>query len=57
MPSGNGPNGKKKAIQMIKKIMSKEVLLAYPNVTKEFHIHTDASKIQLEAVISQEGNL
>ena len=35
--------------------MSKEMLLAYPNFTKEFHIHTDASKTQLGAVISQEG--
>ena len=35
--------------------MIKDVLLAYPNFTKEFHIHTDASKTQLGAVISQEG--
>ncbi len=26
-----------------KKVMSMEVLLAYPNFAKEFHIHTDAS--------------
>ena len=44
-----------KAFQMITEVMSKEVLLAYPNFTKEFHIHTDASKTQLGAVISQEG--
>jgi len=31
------------------------VLSAYPNFDKEFHIHTDASKTQLGAVISQEG--
>ena len=35
--------------------MNKEVLLAYPNFTKKFHIHTDASKTQLGAVISHEG--
>jgi len=44
-----------KAFQMITEVMRKEVLLAYPNFTKEFHIHTDASKTQLGAVISQEG--
>jgi len=44
-----------KAIQMIKIGNSMEVLLAYPNFTKEFHIHTDANKTQLGAVISQEG--
>ncbi len=29
--------------------------MLYPNFSKEFHIHTDASKIQLGAVITQEG--
>ena len=33
-------------------MLSKEVLLAYPNFDKEFQIHTDASHTQL----SQEGN-
>ena len=46
-----------KAFQMIKKVISKEVLLAYTQFDKEFQIHTDASKTQLGAVISQEGNL
>jgi len=32
-----------KAFQTIKKVLSKEVLLAYPNFAKEFQIHTDAS--------------
>ena len=37
------------------KILSKEVLLAYPNFSEEFVIHTDASHTQLGAVISQSG--
>jgi len=45
----------RKSFSNDQKVMSKEVLLAYPNFTKEFHIHTDASKAQLGAVISQEG--
>ena len=35
--------------------MSKEVLLAYPDFTKPFEIHTDASHTQLGSVIAQEG--
>ena len=35
--------------------MSKEVLLSYPDFTKPFEIHTDASHTQLGAVIAQEG--
>ena len=35
--------------------MSKEILLRYPNFSKEFEIHTDASKAQLGAVIAQDG--
>ena len=43
------------AFQKMKKVMAKETLLAFPNFSKEFTIHTDASKLQLGAVISQEG--
>jgi len=46
---------KERAFQTIKKVLSKEVLLAYPNSDKEFQIHTDDSHTQLGAVISQEG--
>ena len=42
-----------KAFDKIKKIITKETLLAYPHFSKEFHIHTDASNIQLGAVIMQ----
>ena len=38
---------------MTRKVISKEVLLASPNFDKEFHIHTDASKTQLGAIISK----
>ena len=43
------------AFDTMKRIMARETLLAYPDFSKEFHIHTDASKVQLGAVISQKG--
>jgi hypothetical protein len=43
------------AFQTMKKIMARETILAYPDFTKPFEIHTDASKTQLGACISQEG--
>ena len=42
-----------KAFETIKRVLSKEVLLVYPNFTKPFDIHTDASHTKLGAVISQ----
>jgi len=44
-----------KAFAMAKKVIAKEMLLAYPNFNKPFQIHTDASHYQLGAVVSQEG--
>ena len=44
-----------KAFKEIKRIMTKETLLMYPNFNQVFEIHTDASKTQLGAVISQNG--
>ena len=44
-----------KAFEQIKLVLSKETLLRYPNFSKEFEIHTDASQTQLGAVISQDG--
>ena len=44
-----------KSFQLIKKIMSRETLLAYPQFDQPFIIHTDASHTQLGAVISQEN--
>ena len=43
----------RKAFNIMKQILSKETLLAYPDFSKPFKIHTDASKVQLGAVISQ----
>ena len=40
---------------MCKRIIAKEVMLAYPDFTKPFVIHTDASHYQLGAVVSQDG--
>ena len=39
----------------IKRVVGREVLLAYPDFSLPFEIHTDASKSQLGAVISQKG--
>ncbi len=44
-----------KAADTMKQVMACETLLAYSDYSKEFHIYTDASKIQLAAVISEEG--
>ena len=44
-----------KAFTTIKQILSREVLLSYPAFTTPFEIHTDASNVQLGAVISQNG--
>ena len=43
------------AFQMAKRIISKETILAYPDFSKKFTIHTDASHYQLGGVISQDG--
>ena len=44
-----------KAFEDMKRIVGRDVLLSYPDFSKEFIIHTDASKYQLGAVISQGG--
>jgi hypothetical protein len=41
----------------MKKVIAREVLLACPDFTKPFVIHTDASHTQLGAVISQDEKL
>ena len=46
-----------KAFKDIKAIISKDVLLAYPNFLIPFDVHTNASDTQLGAVISQKGQL
>ena len=37
----------------IKRVIGREVLLGYPDFNAPFEIHTDASKLQLGAFISQ----
>ena len=39
----------------MKRVLSKETLLAYPDSSEEFEIHTDVSKLQLGGIISQKG--
>ena len=43
------------AFHKLKMAISKETMLNYPDFTKEFEIHTDASDKQLGAVIAQDG--
>ena len=44
-----------KAFVTTKELMAKDVMLAYPNFSKKFVLHTDASDLQLGSVISQEN--
>jgi predicted aspartyl protease len=41
--------------EKVKRVIGREVLLAYPDFNAPFQIHTDASKDQIGAVISQSG--
>jgi hypothetical protein len=43
------------SFEKTKAIMAKETLVTFPDFTKELEIHTDASKLQLGACISQGG--
>ena len=44
-----------KAFEEMKNRIAREALLTYPDFNKPFEIHTDASKVQLGACISQDG--
>ena len=46
-------NVHQRSFDLIKKVLSRETLLAYPDFSKPFEIHTDASDYQLGLVISQ----
>jgi hypothetical protein len=43
------------AFKMAKRVIARETMLQYPDFSKPFVIHTDASHYQLGAVISQDG--
>jgi hypothetical protein len=45
----------RKAFIKAKKIVAHDVMLAYPDFSKEFVIHMDASHTQLGAIILQDG--
>ena len=55
--TGNWTKEHQKAFAHMKKSISRETLLVYPNFSKPFVIHTDASKVQLGAVINQDNKL
>ena len=44
-----------KAFNDVKKIIARDIILAYPDYTKPFDIYTDASTRQLGAVITQDN--
>ena len=44
-----------KCFDAIKRVIGREVLLAYLDFNALFEIHTDASKLQIGAVISKKG--
>ena len=48
-------NEHQQAFDQMKALMAKETLLTFPDFNEEFEIHTDASKLQLGACISQKG--
>jgi len=43
------------SFEKLKMLIAKQTLLTYPDFNKPFEVHTDASKVQLGACISQEG--
>ncbi len=43
------------SFDQMKALIAKETLLTFPDFSQEFEIHTDASKLQLGACISQNG--
>ena len=45
----------KKCFDVIKCVIQRQVLLAYPDFNALFEIHTDVSKLQIGAGISQKG--
>jgi hypothetical protein len=44
-----------KSFDTVKRLIGREVLLAYPDFNAPFQIHTDASKTQIGAIMSQNG--
>ena len=53
--NGNWSKECQKVFETIKTLASREILLSYQNFNEQFDIHTDASKTQLESLISQKA--
>ena len=45
-----------KFFDAVKRVIGSEVFLAYPDFNAPFEIHSDASKLQIGALISKKGN-
>ncbi len=43
------------SFQQIKTLVAEDVLIRFPDHSKEFHIYTDASKYQIGATIKQDN--
>ena len=52
----NWKDDQQKCFDAIKPVIGRAELLAYPDFNTLFEIHTDTSKLQIGAVISQKGN-
>ena len=50
-----GKTSTKICFEAIKRVIGREVLLGYPDFNDPFEIRTDASRLQIGAVISQKG--
>ena len=51
----DGKDEHQRCFEAIERVIGREVLLGYPDFNAPFEIHTDASKLQIGAVISQKG--
>jgi hypothetical protein len=55
MYESNSISPTRQAFKEIKALISEDVLLLFPDITKPFHLFTDASDYQLGATIVQDG--
>ena len=54
-PNTSGKTNTKSVLMQNKRVIGRGVFLAYPEFNAPFETHTNASKLQIGAVISQKG--